>query len=278
MIPDLTRWRRADDAVVARGDGLYLRTDPHDSLGLVAHGRYEPFETALLLSLAEPGSVVIDIGSNVGYHTVQFARAVGPTGHVLAFEPDPDNARLLEHNVRTNALDQVTVVGQAAADRCGTARLFRSADNLGDHRLFDPDGVREAIVVDTVAVDDVFDRLIDAGCSVSVIKLDVQGAEPLALGGLTRTIARHPEAWIATEFFPAGLAQAGSSPAAYLDDLRAFAGTLLRIDEGHRRLVPLDLDWLAETVTVERQNHTNLLVPRRDWVPGSAPSVRSRRS
>lgn len=245
------------------GDDLFLEVDDRDSLGLLDTGTYEPYETSLLLSLAEPGSIVLDIGANVGYHTVQFARAVGPSGHVYAFEPEPDNLRVLRHNVRVNGFANVTVVPKAVAAASGTLRLYRSTENGGDHRVYDSGDARDVIEIPAVAIDD---ELAHVNGHVSLVKLDIQGAEPMALAGMSRLLSGHPEAWIATELWPAGLTRAGSSVELYLSRLRALGAALLRIDERRQRLAPLDLDWLADVVTVERGNHTNLLVPRRDWV------------
>jgi len=255
-------WRRAEGATLL-GGGLYLRVDDDDSLGLLATGAYEPYETSLLLSLAAPGTTVLDVGANIGFHTVQFARAVGPTGRVISFEPDPENLRVLGHNVRANCFDHVVIVPKAAAATTAPLRLFRSSENRGDHRVYDSGDARDVIEIDAVAVDDV---LADVEGPVSLIKLDIQGAEPMALRGMRQFIEKHPEAWIATELWPVGLRRSGSSLDAYLAQLRALGAALLRIDERRRCLAPLDLQWLTETVTVERGNHTNLLLPRRDWV------------
>lgn len=244
------------------GNVVSLRVDARDSLGLLRNGRYEPYETDLLLSLIQPGSVVIDVGANIGYYTVQFARATGPHGVVYAFEPEPGHAGLLDDNVRTNGLSNVTIVRKAAAEAAGTRRLFLAAENLGDHRMYDSGDARPAIDIDAVRIDDV---VVDDGRPISLIKMDVQGAEPWALAGMREMLDRHPEAWIATEFWPAGLRLAGSDETAYLAALRALGTPLLRIDERRKTVTPLDMGWLHESVSVERGNHTNLLVPRRDW-------------
>jgi FkbM family methyltransferase len=255
------RWRAADGALL--GDGLHLRVDERDSLGLVATGSYEPYETALLLSLITPESIVLDVGANVGYHTVQFARAVGPLGRVFAFEPDPDNLRLLAHNVRTNGFDNVTIVPKAVTSVTRSLNLFLSPDNHGDHRVYDSGDGRQAVHIDAVAIDEVMREVTGP---VSLIKLDIQGAEPAALRGMEWFLSQHPESWIATELWPAGLERSGSSLEAYLHQLRSLGAALLRIDERRQRIAPLDLGWLSNTVTVQRGNHTNLLLPRRDWV------------
>lgn len=255
-------WRRADGHVLI-GGGLYLRVDDLDSLGLLASREYEPYETSLLMSLVTPGSTVVDIGANIGYHTVQFARAAGPQGRVYAFEPDPDNLRMLRHNVRTNQLTNVVIVPKAASDVTGSLTLYRSSENRGDHRVYDSGDGRAALTIDAVAPDDVLSTVSGL---VSVVKLDIQGAESRAVAGMQRFLHGHPQAWIATELWPVGLSRSGSSAEAYLTQLRALDRPLLRVDERRRRLTLLDSEWLASHVTVEKGNHTNLLLPRRDWV------------
>lgn len=257
-----TSWRPVEGRALV-GGGLYLRVDDLDSLGLLASHVYEPYETSLLMSLVTPGSTVVDIGANIGYHSVQFARATGPNGRVYSFEPDPDNLRLLRHNIRTNRLANVVVVPKAASDVTGTLTLYRSSENRGDHRVYDSGDGRTAMSIDAVAPDDVLGAVTGP---VSVIKLDIQGAESRAIAGMARFLEAHPEAWVATELWPIGLARSGSSVELYLSQLRALGRAILRIDERRRRLTLLDADWLATHVTVEQANHVNLLLPRRDWV------------
>ena len=243
--------------------GLHLQLDDHDSLGLLSSSSYEPYETSILLALVDRGSTVVDVGANIGFHTVQLAHAAGSTGHVFAFEPDADNLCILRHNIAANHLANVTVVPKAAADRSGGLRLFRSAANRGDHRVYDSGDGRSAVEIEAVAIDSVLSTVEGP---VSLVKLDIQGAEPAAVRGMRGFLQRHPEAWVATELWPLGLVRSGSSVSDYLDLLHGLGAALLRIDERRRRLVPLDLEWLSQTVTVERGNHTNLLIPRRDWV------------
>lgn len=250
------------DVETLEADGHVLRVDPGDTLGLGRPAGYEPLESRVLESLVEAGTTVIDGGANVGWYTLRFARATGPRGRVFAFEPMPRTQRLLAHNLRVNGYRHVTLVPRALSGDSAPACLFLSTSNEGDHRVHDPDGTREAIAIDTITLDEC---LRDHDDPISLIKLDIQGAEAQALDGMRRTLARHPETWIATEFWPAGLRDAGSSAAAYLTELRAFGSAVLRLDERHTRLVPLDMNWLAESVTESRGNHTNLLIVPRAW-------------
>ena len=77
-------------------------------------GIWEPYETSLLLSMLRPGDVFVDVGANIGYFSVLAASVVGDDGAVFAFEPDPDNFRLLRRNVALNGQQASIVAVQAA--------------------------------------------------------------------------------------------------------------------------------------------------------------------
>ena len=62
-------------------------------------GFWEPHETSLILELLQPGDTFLDVGANIGYFSILAAAAVGDAGHVIAYEPDPENYRLLQTNV-----------------------------------------------------------------------------------------------------------------------------------------------------------------------------------
>src|SRR5215471_19198125 len=61
-----------------------------------------------------PDAVFVDVGANIGTHTV-YALRTGRVGRAVAFEPEPKNARLLRMNIETNGLaDRITVIEKAA--------------------------------------------------------------------------------------------------------------------------------------------------------------------
>ena len=75
------------------------------------------------------------MGANIGYFTVLSAALVGKEGRVYAFEPEPANFALLQHNLELNGVQQrVTACEAALSDRRGRSRLYLSDDNLGDHQ------------------------------------------------------------------------------------------------------------------------------------------------
>lgn len=193
---------------------------------LMKRGTWEPHETNVLLEHVRPGQRIVEIGSNIGYHTVQLGHAVGVSGHLHAFEPDPTNRALLLRNVAEHRLAAIVDVHAAAvSDRAGTAALARHGHNMGGHSLIaaNVDDAIETVTVATVTLDDVI-----GDAHVDLIKIDAEGAEPAVLAGAQRTIARDRPI-LFMEIWPYGLRSQGGA-AALLDGLRAHY-TLLRVDE-----------------------------------------------
>ena len=233
--------------------------DRNDSLQLAMRGVYEPVTTALITRLVRPGDTVIDIGANIGYYTLIFARLVGDRGRVVAFEPDPDNFDLLARNVAANGYENVTLVRGAVAARAGMLRLYRSATNDGDHRTYDVRDGRTSVEVEAVRLDEYWTA--DRG-TVDLIKMDIQGAEGAALEGMEQVLARNPEVKLLTEFWPGGLAAAGTDPHDYVAALRRHAFQLHEVDEERGGVVPMTARALAERWPAGSSGHTNLLCGR----------------
>src|SRR5262249_8695322 len=202
---------------------------------------YEPFESELLLGQLKPGSVVIDLGANIGYYTLLFARHVGPQGKVFAFEPDPANFALLKQTVEAHGYHNVVLIQKAASDRAGVARLHQSATNKGDHRLYDSSDGRPTVEVETISLDDF---LADFAGTIDLIKMDIQGAEGLALEGMRQLLARQPDVTIATEFWPLGLRRSGSSAERFLTLLEESGFRFFGINERDRAALPVSAEVL----------------------------------
>lgn len=104
---------------------------------LVARGYWEPGVTRALLRLTRPGQHVVEVGANVGWHTLLLASVVGPTGTVTAFEANPRMADLLRRTLALNApTATVRVVPLAVSDRPGRVTLHRLARQQGSSSLY----------------------------------------------------------------------------------------------------------------------------------------------
>jgi FkbM family methyltransferase len=137
-----------------------------------------------LHSFVREGSVAIDVGANLGFFTRYFAQWCGPEGKVIAIEPEEVNFRTLKAAVaRDEFADVVEALQGVAAAAPGEGWLRVNPYHPGDHRLAD-DGV-------PVTVWTIDNLLAERGWpDVSLIKIDVQGAEVLVLNGATETLAR----------------------------------------------------------------------------------------
>jgi FkbM family methyltransferase len=230
--------------------------DPYISGALVRTGVFEPFESEWVAQEVRPGDVVLDIGANIGYFTLLFARLVGPHGRVFAFEPDPANFELLRRNVAANGYRNVELVPSAVSDRTGPARLFRCADNAGDHRAYDSADGRHAVAIEAVELDRYLDR---PGLRIDFVKMDIQGSEWRALRGMHGLLRRHPRLKMILEFWPVGLRRCGSSAAALLDLLAEEGFSLYEMVEADRRVERVDAARLLAAYSPETEEFANLL-------------------
>jgi FkbM family methyltransferase len=123
----------------------------------------------------------------LGYVSLSLSKQVGPSGKVAAFEPVPQNLRLLRENIEDNRLTNIEVFDVAASDKDG-ATLIRIPENLSMASLIWHTENRACIqhATRTIAIDD----LVKAGqlSFPTFVKIDVEGAEALVLRGMRQTI------------------------------------------------------------------------------------------
>ncbi len=180
--------------LVTTYDGGLFNVDTGSSTEyhLLFRGAHEPHITELLQRLARPGDTCLDIGANVGALTLVLAKAVGSAGRVLAFEPHPALVERLRRNVELNRYQQVTVVEAAVSDGDGTATLYGhqpDAFRQSLSSLRSDDVVHEPLEVETLAGSGCESRFGLTGCHV--VKIDVEGHEPVVLQQLEGLIAKH---------------------------------------------------------------------------------------
>lgn len=148
-------------------------------------GTYEMELQQAIQHWAKPGQVVYDLGANIGYVSLLFARTVGAQGRVFAFEPLPANQQRLRQNMELNPGLSIELVPAAAAERSGHAAFaLHGSDDMG--RLHAGGASAETIEVETIALDD-FAKTHPAP---DLVKIDVEGAEVLALEGM-QTLLRN---------------------------------------------------------------------------------------
>ena len=238
--------------------GHRMRLDAADRGELAIHGVYEPLTTDLVRAELRPGDVVLDIGANIGYFTLIFAKGVGPAGRVFAFEPEPGNFALLEENVAANGYRNVALARLAVSDRAGRARLYLDAGNAGDCRVYDSHDHRPSVDVETVRLDDHLVRLD----RVDLIKMDIQGAEPAALRGMRGLLERNRKVKLVLEFWPYGLQLFGADPREFLGTLCEAGFALWNLNERRGGMARTGVAELLAEYPPTLDNATNLFCTR----------------
>jgi FkbM family methyltransferase len=231
-IPTLER-QRIEDAIwrwlAPDAEFLKMRVWGHDmvipnsggrgtgSMFNLLRGRlHEPATTELVVKEVKPGQTVVDIGANVGYFSLLFARAVGQDGIVHAFEPNPRLARILRYNLSLNGYRNVVVNQKAVSDRNGSARFY--VPKQGHERSsLEPRHSSQIIDVATTKLDDYFEPKEDR---VDWIKLDVEGHETKALKGMRAILRSNKGIRLIVEFIPE---RPGFDEEAYFNELDSFS-------------------------------------------------------
>jgi FkbM family methyltransferase len=178
-----------DDAVeldTAIGTLWFDSADEHLTPWIRSQGVWEADVMKLLARFLRPGSLFVDVGANVGYHAV-FAAQLG--ARVVAVEPVPWTLELLRANVWRHGAD-VEAVEAAAADSAGTVRIGMDAAHRSGAQIGG-----EGIAVRAAPLDELVPE-----SEVDVLKIDVEGAEPLVLRGASAILARSPVLAAVVEF------------------------------------------------------------------------------
>ena len=222
--------RAAPDAQVADWGDFRIYASPHDqAVGRhVLGGAYEPDVTAILRRFLRPGMAMLDIGANIGVFTMLGAACVGPGGSVLAVEPNPANARLLEASRRLNGFAHVTLCQAAAGRAIGLLGLHAFDSNGTTSAIGEAGLLQGAQSVAALPVD----LLVPPGRRVDLVKIDVEGAEHSALLGCEATLRRCMPV-IVSEFSPDQMAGiSGIDGPGYLRWLAGLGYRISVIGEG----------------------------------------------
>lgn len=172
--------------------GGQVRLRYRESIGftMLLQGGFERAEVETLMKAVRPGTVAVDIGANVGIFTIALASAVGTDGAVWAFEPLSENVDRLRKNVIENQLTNVKLFPVAASDVDGAISFHVAEDSAygSTREVFYGQGTGRSRTVPAVRLDS--EWRAHGMQSVSVIKIDVEGAELAVLRGSEDVIRR----------------------------------------------------------------------------------------
>ena len=167
------------------GQMLYNVNDAYIGRSLDLYGEFSEGEADLFRQMTRPGHVAVEVGANIGAHTVLLARQVGPAGRVIAFEPQRVVFQTLCANVALNSLTNVDCQQQAVGEQAGTLLVpplnYTQQNNFGGLAL---GGFADGEPVPVVTLDSLnLPRL-------NVLKIDVEGMERAVIAGAVETLDR----------------------------------------------------------------------------------------
>lgn len=174
--------------IVKARHGLFF-INPRDiyvGVSMVKYGEYCEHEWQFMRRFIHTGDHVIDAGANMGAFALPMARAVGPNGSVMAFEPQPEIFNCLQNTAALNKMPQLQVFQKGLGEVAGIVHC--AGQNYSDMGHFAGHSLLEKgtdIKVEIVRIDDVF-----LAPRLSFMKIDVEGMEEDVLKGAAQTIRR----------------------------------------------------------------------------------------
>jgi FkbM family methyltransferase len=240
--------------VVTLPSGQRMRLSVRDRVQqqIVFRGVWEPLLTQTVDLLLKPGDTFLDVGANVGYFTLLGASRVGPLGRVYAFEPSIQALPSLLHHIEMNGVENVVLSSFALSDVSGLAELHHAAaTNIGETSLRKPDattGTTQTVI--TQRLDDI---LAGIDAAPAFVKMDIEGAELLALRGMRGLLeAHHPS--LVCEVFEPLLAGLGGS-VRELEDFMKGLGYSLHV----AKRVNNTIRWIPADTVVGRDDKVDVL-------------------
>lgn len=208
-------------------------------------GIWEPYETALVMALLGEGDVFVDVGANLGYFSILAASQVGESGAVFAFEPDPENFRLLKANAELNGFSsRIECCHAGLAAQRAEGQLYLSADNLGDHKIHGVDSGRSSVAIELLHGSD---YLRDRTPRVDLVKIDTQGSEfEVVTGLMPLLLSLSAPPHILIELTPLSLREAGASGRQLVELLGELGQPLWIVDHIEHQLVAHSSEELAQ--------------------------------
>lgn len=197
-----------------------------------ASGEYEPHVLPAFVERVPVGGTVLDVGANLGIFTLSAARKVGADGRVYAIEPIARNVQSLCAGIWHNGFTNVNVLPVAASDHAGVVPMLRnvnSSNGIVDTHV-------DAAMADAFVPSQALHELLHPITRLDVVKIDIEGHEPVAWSSIEPLVRRHRPA-IFSEFNPLAIRNHSRvEPEVYLRQLFSCASVVETIEfDGMRR-------------------------------------------
>jgi len=200
---------KSNDSKVRETFGFKIFLNPQDegvSPRISYHGWYEGGTTRLFERLLKPGMRFVDVGANIGWFSLLAAKLVGNSGAVYAFEPEVTCARFLRKSAQENGFANLQIEQLCVSNSVGSITLYVAVASHGGNstiRRSESQSYQFSRPQDCTSLDAYFEK---SQKSISLLKIDVEGAEPEVLEGAQRLVVSelveriimewNPDSWI----------------------------------------------------------------------------------
>lgn len=174
------------ETINLRGIKFELNTSDFVDKYLFVTGEYEPDVTDFILNNLKKGDVFMDIGANIGYFSILASKRVGNSGEIYAYEPNPVTLNRLKRNISINQIENIYVKPFAVSNSRESINFYiPKFKNSGMSSLRGIENSK-VVKVNTIILDDRLNQLP----KIKLIKLDIEGAEHLAISGMVKLLRR----------------------------------------------------------------------------------------
>lgn len=208
-----------DGAVLIRTEAGYILCSDIDHAlisVLMETGDLEIGTRLLIQNFLKPGECFIDVGANIGMHTLAAAHVMKGQGKIVAFEPFAPTKKLLQRSIWMNGFASLVEVHEAAVSNESGSSVLYLGETSGHHSLFSLDGNEathaKQVEVKLLRLDDV----IPSNLKIDLLKIDAEGAELDVIQSALSTIKRNNDIAIIVEFGPSHLRRTGIQPIYWL--------------------------------------------------------------
>lgn len=226
---------------------------------LIADGFWESWVTEVFKECITPGMTVLDIGSNCGYYSLLAAGRVGASGRVHAFEPNPFHHENLFKSKSINGFYHLDIHPYALSDRTGEINLFTPTQLTASASLFE-EIFTSAPITDTIQPVKIMAVKLSEhlpGLKADVIKMDIEGSEPLIINDVLEIMERSGESKLFMEYNQKAWQMLGHDCELILNMMvdRHYKLYIIRHDSTLLHVTPDELMNMADTST-----HFDLLI------------------
>ena len=238
---------------------------------------HEKETTELFKNEVKEGNIVIDMGANIGYFSLLAAKLVGKKGKVYSFEPEPRNFSYLNKNIELNKYTNVSAFQKAVSDKPGSVKLYICPYDTGHHTINQFEGIekynpklsglkKDFVEVESIVLDHFLSQQKQ---KIDVIKMDIEGAEFLALSGMDRIIKENNNLKMFIEFFPLLIKEMGGSPEAFIRTLlNEYKFTIFLIpgdyNASNKKLIKMNSYEEIMGFCKDEKDHVNLFLKKND--------------